>query len=511
MSQQKNGLLYTMLAIFMLLAVGMGVAWGLTHSSAKAAQAALVQARSDKGVADTAVRRLQNEKTRLLEVIGREGDQDAETIATELAARLNEERFSTLTEGSKSLELALDKAATDRDMQAGSANQRQVDLRNKIGEMETAIERKNEVITVHQQGREMAEKEMQQQAADHSENIENLNNQFAQLRKDYIGLQEEHDTYVTETDRTVLLLENDNREKREAVRTLRRNLFEKDDVSFATADGLISHVDQISERAHINLGSRDELQVGTTFSVYMSTNNGIGRRDSSDIKASIDVLAIKGPHQAVARITRQDLDRPIASGDPIYSPIFTAGVPVEIAIAGLIDFDGSPGSDRAELLRMITDGGAHMSVQIDDEGNFASRNGETMSQKDASDRISEKTRFLIIADLGKNADENSKDETRLATYREMQLNAGVLQRQAENHGVYEIGLSAFLEFLGYTKKRTVWRAGQTFTSPLANGARSTSVRSSIGNRQSSAVISGLFSKRKRPNTTSQGAVSELYK
>jgi len=510
MSQEKNGLLYTMLAIFMLLAVGMAVAWGLTQSGATADQAELMQARSDKTAAEKTVRELLNEKTRLLEVIGREGDQDAETVATELAARLNEERFSDLTEGSKSLERALDKAATSHDMQAGSANQRQVDLQNKTVEMEIAIESKNEEITVHQEGREKAEKELQKQAAAHSENIENLNNEFNLLRETYTGLQEEHNTYVTETDRTILLLENDNREKRAAVRALRQKLFEKDDISFATADGLISYVDQISGRAHINLGLKDELQVGTTFAVYMSTNNGIGRRDSSDIKASIEVLAITGPHQAVTRITRQDLDRPIASGDPIYSPIFTAGLPVEIAIAGLIDFDGSPGSDRAEFLRMITDRGAHVSVQINDEGNFAARNGETMSQKEATDSISEKTRFLIIADLGKNADEDSKDETRLATYRQMQLNAGVLQRQAENHGVYEIGLSAFLEFLGYTKKRTAWRAGRTFTARLANGARSTSVRSSIGNRQSSAVISRRFSKRKRPNTTSQGAVSELY-
>jgi hypothetical protein len=514
MPQQKNGLLYTMLAIFMLLAVGMGVAWGIVQSNATANQANLVKAGNDKGVAENAVRALQNEKNSLLEVIGRKDAQDANAVATELTERLDSDRYSDLSDGAKSMELALDKAATDRDMQAGSANQRQVDLQNKINEMEKAIESKDVEITVHQQGREKAETELQKQVASHSENIKNLNNEFNQLRNDYIGLQEEHDTYVTETDRTVLLLENDNREKREAVRALRRRMFEKDDVSFATADGRISHVDQLSKRAHINLGSKDELQVGTTFSVYMSKNNGIGRRDSSDIKASIEVLAVTGPHLAVVRITRQDLDRPVATGDPIYSPIFTAGVQVEIAIAGLIDFDGSPGSDRSELLRMITDRGARVNVQIDDEGNFVDSNGERMSKIDAGDSISEKTRFLVIGDLGKDADEDSKDQTRLKTYAVIQQNTGFLQEQAENYGVYEIGMSAFLEFLGYTKKRTVWRSGQTFVAPqvfLANGSKSSSVSSSIGNRESAGQVSPLFSKRKRPNTASQGAVSGLYK
>jgi hypothetical protein len=192
-------------------------------------------------------------------------------------------------------------------------------------------------------------------------------------------------------------------------------------------------------------------------------------------------------------------------------------VRVEVAIAGLIDFDGSPGSDRSELLRMITDRGARVNVQIDDEGNFADSNGERMSKNDASDSISEKTRFLVIGDLGKDADEDTKDTTRLKTYAEIQKKTGFLQEQAENYGVYEIGMSAFLEYLGYTKKVTVWRSSQTFGSPpvpplfLANGAKSSSVSSSVGNRESAGQVSPLFSKRKRPNTSSQGAVSGLYK
>jgi predicted nucleic acid-binding Zn-ribbon protein len=514
MPQQKNGPLFTTLAIFMLFAVGMGVAWYLAQSDATASRANLVKAQNEKSTAENAVRALQNEKNSLLELIGRKDAQDANAVATELTERLDSDKYSDLTEGAKSMELALDKAATDRDMQAGSANQRQVDLQKKIDEMENAIESKDKEIAEHRQGQADAENELQKRVAAHSENIDNLNKEFTELRNDYTGLQEEHDTYVTETDRTVLLLENDNREKREAIRALRRRMFEKDDVSFATADGLISHVDQLSKRAHINLGSKDELQVGTTFSVYMSKHNGIGRRDSSDIKASIEVLAITGPHLAVVRITRQDLDRPVATGDPIYSPIFTAGVRVEIAIAGLIDFDGSPGSDRSELLRMITDRGARVNVQIDDEGNFADSKGERMSKNDASASISERTRFLVIGDLGKDADEDSKDVTRLKTYAEIQKKTGFLQEQAENHGVYEIGMSAFLEFLGYTKKRTVWRAEQTFVAPpvfLANGSKSSSVSSSIGNRESAGQVSPLFSKRKRPNPASQGVVSELYR
>ena len=70
MPQQKNGPLFTTLAIFMLFAVGMGVAWYMAQSDATASLANLVKAQNEKSTAENAVRALQNEKNSLLELIG---------------------------------------------------------------------------------------------------------------------------------------------------------------------------------------------------------------------------------------------------------------------------------------------------------------------------------------------------------------------------------------------------------------------------------------------------------
>lgn len=510
MAQRNTGTII-FLAIFMVLTIAIGIFWGISHSDASAKLAELDKARKDKTTADATIRQLTQERETLLALIGREGEGDANAVATELDERLASARLSDLTDGARSMELALDKAATNRDMQAGAANSRQVDLQNKIDELQQMIVSKDDEIKTHREGREAAERELSEQQARHSEEIARLDEENGEVNRRLRAVQEDLDAYTTETDRTIALLNNDNREKRAAVRALRRRLFEKDDVSFATADGLISSVDQISQRVYINLGLKDELQVGTTFSVYMASHNGIGRRDSSDIKASIEVISVSGPHVAEARITRQDLERPVAKGDPIYSPIFTAGLPVEVAVAGLIDFDGSPGTDRDELLRMITDRGAKVTVQVGDDGQFITRSGESMTEQEATNAISETTRFLVIADLGKDVDEEDVNETRLLTFREIQRNTGLLQRQAENHGVYEIGLSAFLEFLGYTRKRTAWRAGQTFKAVLPNGAKSASVDAATGNRISTGTVSQKYTTRRRYSNTSQGAVSELFK
>lgn len=507
---QKNTGTVIFLAIFMVLTIAIGILWGVSHSDASAKLADLNQARKDKTDAEATIRKLNQEKQALLELIGREGEGDAAAVSTELTAKLQTARMGDLTNSARSMELALDNAATSRDMQAGAANSRQVDLQNKIDELQATIASKDDEIATHREGREKAELELSEQQARHSEEIERLDQENGEVRSTLRDVQEQYDNLVTETDRTIALLNNDNREKRAAVRALRRRLFEKDDVSFATADGFISSVDQISQRVYINLGLKDELQIGTTFSVYMAAHNGIGRRDSSDIKASIEVIAVSGPHIAEARITHQDIDRPVAMGDPIYSPIFTAGLPVEVAIAGLIDFDGSPGTDRDELLRMITDRGAKVTVQVNDDGQFINREGESMSEQEATNAVSETTRFLVIADLGKDVDEEQVNETRLLTFREIQRNTGLLQRQAENHGVYEIGLSAFLEFLGYTRKRTAWRAGQTFKADLPNGAASRAVGAATGNRDSTGTVSRKYTGRRRHSNTSQGAVSKLY-
>lgn len=509
MSQQSNGTLYFILAFFMVLAVGMGVAWAMSSSSATATSEALAQANSDKSEADAAVRRLNEEKATLLNLIGHGGE--VGTVASEIQAKLESPRFNRLTDGATGLEPALDNAGKDRDSQAAAAISRQEDLQQKNDELRRVIESKDAEIQVHKDAREMAELERQKQDAIHAERIDQIQEQFEKLRVTFENAQRAHSTYFTESERRLSFLENDVREKRLAIQALRNKLFKQEDISFATPDGVISSVDQVNGFAYVNLGRKDEVRVGTTFSVYVPAHGGIGRRNTRDIKASIEIVDVMGPHLSEALITHQDLERPIANGDPIYSPIFTAGLPVEVAIAGLIDFDGSPGSDRAELLRMIVDQGARVAVQVSDNGEFITQSGEPMNDEEAENSISEQTRFLIIADLGEDASANTKDETRLATYREIQLKAGRLQQQAENHGVYEISLATFLEFLGYTRKRVAWRAGQSFSVPLVNGAKSRSVDASAGSRVSLGKVSDLYSSRRLPQTTSQGAVSQLYK
>lgn len=81
-----------------------------------------------------------------------------------------------------------------------------------------------------------------------------------------------------------------------------------------------------------------------TFSVYAKDNGGVGRRQGDgDIKGKIEVVELVGSSEAKARIVKQKRSDPPAAGDPIYSPLFWPGQKIQIAVVGLLDFDGNPG------------------------------------------------------------------------------------------------------------------------------------------------------------------------
>jgi hypothetical protein len=271
---------------------------------------------------------------------------------------------------------------------------------------------------------------------------------------------------------------------------------------------MISFVDQDRLICYIDLGVRDELQVGTTFSVYTKSNNGVGRRNTEDVKGKIEVVSLMGPHLAEARIVEQDLGRPVSAEDPIYSPLFTAGQQLEIAVAGLLDFDGNPGSDAEEFRRIVSGARARIAVQTNELGDLVDQDKQSLQPDDLKTKISEKTRFLVVGDTGDSTD--TQDPVKQAIYRKIQQNAEKMKESALSNGVYVISLSSFLEFIGYSKKRLAWTPTDPFPARLSNGARSTSVNAGLGSRESSGAISGAYSERRKPNPPSTGAVSGLF-
>jgi hypothetical protein len=173
----------------------------------------------------------------------------------------------------------------------------------------------------------------------------------------------------------------------------------------------------------VNLGSADGLQRRITFSVY--DKNATDAKNAVK-KGSIEILSIRGPHLAEARILENTNSDPIVPGDIIYTPIWHPGQTQHFAIAGFIDFDQDGTSDRAKLNDIINYNAGVIDAEMDEKGN-------------TKGKISHSTQYLI---LGRPPSENDDEKIQLAFTE--------LNRDAKTNGVPTIKVDVFLAQIGYS-------------------------------------------------------------
>ena len=507
-SKDGNGLVIS-LSIFVLLTIGLGVAWYMTwaHSADVQRQLATAQdaERNSKGIITD-----QNTQLNVLKQVIGHGNPDSPTdevvtgVRAEIAALAGDGSASA-----QSLEPAMIKNATDRDVNMAAATERGIQVQTIAGEKKAAEDRHENTMKSMQTQVTAKEEELRKLEVLHGEQLNAREKQIDELK---ITVREEQDKFTTlqtQSSRQIEELENDIREKREALIVLTQIAREQADMSFEREDGRLVFVDQSSLTGSIDLGSRDELRVGTTFSVYKKNNSGVGRRSNEDIKGKIEVIKITGDHSAVVRIVDQLAGNPLAPDDPIYSPIFASGQKLEIAVAGLLDFDGNPGGDRDEFIRLVSGANAKIAIQISDDAELVDQNLNALTEADPiGTLITEKTRFLIIGDLGET--NQTQDSVKQALYQKMQQNASKMKNAALNHGVHVLSLSSFLEYIGYSRKNIAFKPGDKFPGFLPNGGLSPTVSSKPRQVPSGASVSGIFSNPGRKPQASNAAVSGLY-
>ncbi len=252
------------------------------------------------------------------------------------------------------------------------------------------------------------------------------------------------------------------------------------DVSFEVPDGRVTRVDPVTNLIWINLGEADQLRVGTTFSVYEKNYQNVGG-DPADIKGAIEVTRIVKPHLAAARITEDDIQAPIAPGDPIYTPLWAPGQRLNVSIAGFIDLDGDGESDRELFHDLVRGVNGTVNNELLD-------NGERTGGE-----IDVDTTFLVIGQLPV-----VTETTRIAEEQEMQLvltESKAMKDEARQKGVRWVPLGKFLSYIGYKPSRRVWRPGEDLPWTVQSGGRKTAT--------STGQTSGLFrsERRRRPATS----------
>lgn len=187
-------------------------------------------------------------------------------------------------------------------------------------------------------------------------------------------------------------------------------------------DGRIEWVNARDNIVFVNVGSADGLQRRVLFSVY---DKNATSAENAVKKGSIEIVDIRGPHLAQARILENTNSNPIVPGDIIYTPIWHPGQTQHFAIAGFIDFDNDLVSDREKLKDLIAYNGGIVDAEVDEKAKIIGQ-------------MTSSTQYLILGDPPTEKDEKGTDSYT------------VMRREASNLGVPTIQLDAFLNQIGYS-------------------------------------------------------------
>jgi len=264
-------------------------------------------------------------------------------------------------------------------------------------------------------------------------------------------------------------------------RDLRKESDQAKKVSFEVPSGAIQLVDADTSLVWINRGSADSLRKGTTFSVYKQINKGVAR-GVQDIKGSIEVTRIVGPHQSEARITKAKIEEPMVAGDPIYTPLWRAGMKEKFAFVGLIDLDHDGVSDRDVLHELVETADGEIVDEVDDQGQRHPANGN----------ITVATKFLV---MGKIPDFTEAKPNEAEAFKRIAEQKSKMVNEAAENGVRVVSMEDFLNYIGYDPGRRIWRPGVTEKWNLRSGGEGTAARPDRAKRpESGGRTSGVFNK-----------------
>lgn len=175
-------------------------------------------------------------------------------------------------------------------------------------------------------------------------------------------------------------------------------------------DGRIIGVVAATRSVIIDKGREDGVRPKTTFTVYDAEDSNVR---TAKKKATIEVTKVINAHRSEARITDADYTQPIVGDDYIYSPIWSPGTRLGIALVGKMDIDLDGRDDREYVRNLIELNGGK--IDAEDIG------GKMVGAIDVD------TRYLVMGEAESTKKEDSvvkeemMDQARLYTVERMSV------------------------------------------------------------------------------------------
>jgi len=126
-------------------------------------------------------------------------------------------------------------------------------------------------------------------------------------------------------------------------------------------DGNIVGINEEDDTVLIDVGSTQGLLAGALFNVFDPFDP---RPMLGDRKGIVEVVSIEGPAVARARVRKQSTRDPILSGDGISSSLWSPGQPLETVFVGYVQVDGDAQTDQDDLATLVTRGGGRVEKSV---------------------------------------------------------------------------------------------------------------------------------------------------
>lgn len=204
------------------------------------------------------------------------------------------------------------------------------------------------------------------------------------------------------------------------------------------ADGEIILIDDQAKIVHLNIGLKDRVYKGLTFSVY-EKNVPIPRDGKG--KAEIEVFNVDNNISA-ARILRSEIKRPIVLGDIIANLIWDSHGDNVFVIAGDFDLNGDAKIDRDandKLQALVKKWGGKVSDEVSVNTDFVVLG--------STPRVRRKPTFEAMEIDPMAMDKYNKSLEKLAHYKEV-------RKQARDLSIPVFNVQRFLDFIGYRTQST---------------------------------------------------------
>ena len=460
-SKDSNSLVIS-LSVFVIFSLGFGVAWYFSHDFNNQLTQQIADVTKSVNTQEAAIKTHEAEAEQLKNLIGHPGatDEVTEGIKAEIA-----KRAADASSAAAALEAAMVANAKARDTASQAASDRLKQTYDKLAELNQKVAQHEQALQAMKTSLRDKEEELRKKEAAHgvrlSEEEGKIDTEKARLRQK----QADYDQLVKDNTRDIERVEKELTQQRQSLIALRREKLKLEGSAFERIDGSITMVDPAARSCYINLGTKDELRLGTEFSVYARDPAGKAEGrvlNPRERRGKVEVIALLGDHLAEARIlpdsptNRVSPDNPITTGDSIFSSLYEKGKQLQIAVVGTLHFHGNPASDREEFRRLAAAAGIDIVLEVDDQANMIGRAGELVSVEEIPDRISSDTRFLVV---GKRGDSSTADEEQRVINEKTDLLQGALLKAAENNGVYVLSLASFLDLMGYSRKQLVSSPG----------------------------------------------------